>query len=168
MTDHFEELGVIPFSPRLKDHWRRGDLWKRWLDEYPELFDDDDRRLAESQAELGFHFVEWLAAIELWASTGYLSLVAKYEFKSHKRKQDIFRSYAPSAVLDLVDSRGNRGGVQCPDLFLYDPHSTNWLFCEVKGPGDRLRSVQRIYFQQLADIGQRPIGMLRLKETTLL
>ena len=42
-----------------------------WAQRFPELFDADDRRLAEAQGPLGYHFYEWLAAIVLHHTTGY-------------------------------------------------------------------------------------------------
>jgi hypothetical protein len=61
--------------------------------EVPGSFDDDDLRLANSQP--GVHFYEWLGAIVLHHTTGYLSLVEKYEFARHPRKQDIVSQLLP-------------------------------------------------------------------------
>ena len=47
---------------------------------------------------LGYHFIEWLAAIVLHYSTGYLALVSKYEFPRHRRKQRIVEELLPTAV----------------------------------------------------------------------
>ena len=54
-----------------------GELWQQWVREYPNIFDEDDRRLARSQAKLGIHFYEWQAAVLLYQTMGYHSLVGK-------------------------------------------------------------------------------------------
>jgi hypothetical protein len=41
-------------------------------------------------------------ASSFFNTTGYLSLVEKYEFKRHKRKQAILRKLVSSDVLDLI------------------------------------------------------------------
>ena len=160
----FRDLGTIPFHESQKRAYREGILWKEWADRYPELFDDLDLSQAKSQADLGYHFFEWLAAIVLYSTTGHLSLVAKYEFPKHERKHEVFRSLVSDPVYAAVRDRTRFGGVQCPDLFLFDQDRTDWFFCEVKGPGDRLRPTQREYFEHLAELSGRSVRVLRFRE----
>jgi len=74
--------------------------------QFPDLFDEDDVRLAESQGRYGWHFVEWLAAIPLFHRTGYLSLISKYQFATHRRTHEIAKKVQPG--VSLRDLR--RGG----------------------------------------------------------
>src|SRR4051794_26997233 len=55
--------------------WLSGHLAQEWRIRFPNLFDDDDLRLANSQPAV--HFYEWLEAVVLHHTTGYLSLVEK-------------------------------------------------------------------------------------------
>jgi len=38
------------------------------------LFDEDDLRIAQNQAHLGYHFFEWLAAVLLYHMYGYFGV----------------------------------------------------------------------------------------------
>src|SRR5215470_9448168 len=65
-------------------------LARRWRSEYPNLFDDQDLRLASGRQTL-MHFKEWFAAVHLFHSRGALSLVEKYRRgKAHLRKRSTF------------------------------------------------------------------------------
>jgi VRR-NUC domain len=131
--------------------------------EIPELFDEDDRRLAETQGPLGLHFYEWLAAIVLHHATGYLSLVSKYEFAKHRRKQEIVEKLLPADILPMLRDRIEHGRAQPPDLLMFAPDLSDWFFCEVKGPGDRLKPEQLKKFEALATKTAKPVRLLRLK-----
>jgi hypothetical protein len=85
-----------------------------------------------------YNFYEWLAAVLIFESMGYLSLVAKYTAKSHLSKHAPLRSSLPPAIADWVFA--NESGQ--PDLFVYSASHKDWFFCEVKGPGDRVRENQ--------------------------
>ena len=159
------DLGTITFERDLKVEWKESTLWMTWADRYPMLFDADDRRLAASQTHLGFHFVEWLAAIHLWETRGLRSLISKYQYPRHKLKLATFTRYAGAEVVQMVQEARKAGGAQAPDLFLYDPEGTNWMFCEVKGPRDRLRDSQIRLFSSLATATGRAVGLLRVEET---
>jgi hypothetical protein len=74
-------------------------------------------------------------------TTGYLSLVEKYEFAAHLRKREIVTRLLPASVLDLLRSRSD-GRAQAPDLLMYASDLSGWFSCEVKGPRDRLRDAQ--------------------------
>lgn len=162
-TPSIVDIGSFEIDVDQATRWRRGELHKKWAERFPQLFDSDDLRLAESQGPEGFHFSEWLGAIILFHLTGYLSLVSKYEFPSHKGKQAILGKLLPKPVLALMKDHPDLGGTQCPDLLAYSSDYSDWFFCEVKGPGDRLRERQRLYFDRLARVSDRPISLLRFK-----
>ena len=65
-------------------------LAKRWVQEYPDLFDQDDLRLAMNQPRN--HFAEWFTAIHLFQRDGVLALVEKYAFQKHRRKLALYAS----------------------------------------------------------------------------
>jgi hypothetical protein len=151
-------IGPIQIERPQAARWKSGHLAPEWKKKFPELFDDDDLRLANSQS--GNHFYEWLGAIVLHHTTGYLSLVEKYEFGRHRRKQDIVAQLLPTPVRDALNYRG-QGYTQAPDLLMYAEDLSDWFFCEVKGPGDRLSDEQKRKFQVLADMTAKPVRLLK-------
>jgi len=160
-----ESMGPFFVSREKRDLFLRGDLWKTWHREYPEIFDADDLRLAQGQASLGYHFYEWFAAIQLFEGLGYLSLVEKYQFKRHKRKYEVFseRIQSSTETLDLIKRRRDFGNVQLPDLFVYRKEDlSDWFFCEIKGAGDRMRSSQEKFFRQLSQSCRRPVVSIQV------
>lgn len=112
---------------------------------------------------MGYHFHEWLGAVLLHESTGYLALVEQYEFPVHKRKFEILRRLGSDDLLRLIADRATWGGVQCPDLLVYSPDLSGWFFCEVKGPGDKIRDVQRQYFEAIGRVSGKDIALLTLR-----
>jgi len=152
------KIGVVPFYAAQQRQFRSGVLAEQWARQYPLIFDDDDLRLAKSQPQ--YHFFEWLGAVVLHTTTGYLSLVEKYEFSNHARKVTLLRQMLPQPVLQLVTARG----AQCPDLFVYSPDQSDWFFCEVKGPIDRVRKEQEDYFAELAMVSGKPVALLGFEE----
>ena len=156
MIEH--PIGTVPFHPSQRERFGSGELAPEWARRYPKLFDEDDLRLATSQPY--YHFFEWLGAIVLFNTTGYLSLVEKYEFRAHPRKVQIVEQLVPPEALEAM-----RGGeAQCPDLLVYAPDLSDWFFCEVKGPRDRLRPVQKQYFASLSTRCAKPVYVLRFRE----
>ena len=148
------------YSAHQQQSFREGSLMCAWASAYPDIFDQDDFRLAAAQRD--YHFFEWLAAILLFHTEGYLSLVEQYEFKCHKRKQEKLRHIlASSPVLDLVLRRNK--GAQCPDLFVYKPDGSDWFFAEVKGPGDRLGDAERALFSSLRDCTGSAVRIITFK-----
>lgn len=93
---------------------------------------------------------------------GYLSLVEQYEFASHKRKQAILERLVPVDVRRLLAEARLRG-VQCPDLFVYREDGHGWCFCEVKGPGDRLRPKQEAFFRELSVRSGKPVEIVNVE-----
>jgi len=52
---------------------------------------------------------------------------------------------------------------QCPDLLCFKPDYTDWFFCEVKGPTDKLRDEQREYFSLISSVSKKPIQVIKLR-----
>jgi hypothetical protein len=152
------KIAEIEFSPNQRETFRCGELLRIWAKQYPQLFDSDDIRLAKSQPE--YHFFEWLAAVVIYNTTGYLSLVEKYQFHNHKRKRRILGKILSEEQLRILEC----GNVQCPDLFVYSRDYKDWFFCEVKGKTDRLRQAQRKFFEQLMEITNKPVVLIQFKE----
>lgn len=159
-----KSIGEIEFHPDQKERFKSGGLWKEWAEQYPFLFDHDDIRIMNNQATMGIHFFEWLGAILIYHSTGYLSLVEQYEFKHHERKYKILKKLASSDLIEIITNHKEFGRTQCPDLLVYAPDFSDWYFCEVKGPTDRLRSEQRKFFEYLYNKSGKPIRSLHFKD----
>ncbi len=156
----FDEFGTIKTSREQFGRFKSGELWNEWANKYPELFDSDDIRVANTQANMGYHFHEWLAALLIYESIGYLSLIESYEFKIQTRKQEILKKIVPENVLSTIQSITKEGKVQCPDLFCFSPDYSDWFFCEVKGPKDKMREIQEQKFQSLVDISGKSIQVV--------
>jgi VRR-NUC domain-containing protein len=154
------DIGTIEILRSQRELWRSGELAADWAERFPELFDEEDVRLVATQGQYGWHFVEWLAAILLYHTTGYLSLVSKYEFAKHRRKTEIVEKVLPADVLAILRDRAEHGHAQGPDLLVYARDYTDWFFCEVKGPGDRLQPEQKRKFEALATVGGKPVRLL--------
>jgi hypothetical protein len=154
------KIATVNVVPSQRARWQSGHLAQEWRGRFPNLFDDDDVRLAKSQP--GIHFYEWLAAIVLHHATGYLSLVEKYEFATHRRKQQIVAQLLPRPVQDALRER-NQGRAQAPDLLMYAEDLSDWFFCEAKGPRDRLRDEQVRKFGMLADMTSNPVRLIEFR-----
>ena len=127
------------------------------------LFDANDTKIALNQRHLGYHYYEWFAAILLYHTRGFLSLVEAYAYKSHKRKRRILESLVTGNVLDFIASRGISSVTQCPDLLVYSPDGKDWFFCEVKGPRDQLREPQIRFFEELARVSGKDICVVQFQ-----
>ena len=160
------ELAIGVVADRVHhDQFRAGTLVKRWADMYPMLFDPDDVRIAENQAGAGYHFFEWLVAVQLYHAQGLLSLVEQYQFANHTTKSAKVEALAPPEVRDFMISHPEFGGHQCPDLLAYRPDMSDWFFCEVKGPSDSLSEGQARFFDALSQLSGKPV---RLAEVSYL
>lgn len=126
------------FHPRQRERFRDGSLVDEWLQRYPMLFDEDDARVLSTSHQRKYHFFEWLGAILLFEATGYLSLVEKYTSKSHTAKRHAVQKLLQPELFDWLSK--NESGQ--PDLFVFQPVTKDWFFCEVKGGVDRLRNNQ--------------------------
>lgn len=151
----------FPYAAALRERFRSGHLITEWSRRYPRLFDERDIEIANNQRSN--HFFEWLGAVLLYESTGYLSLIEKYAIQSHARKTRIFRKTVPARIYDFImaDSAG------APDLFAYAPDYGDWFFCEIKGATDRLRSHQISCCNRLERISRKKVRLLLLKEIRL-
>lgn len=149
---------ICAFHSEQRSKFRKGSLVRVWSDRYPELFDERDLELAKSQPN--YHYFEWLTAVILYESTGYLSLLENYTAKSHPRKLELFESIVPAAVFEYCIN--NQSGL--PDLFCFLPNSNQWLFCEVKGGPDQVRINQQIRMKELQDLTGKPVWIMNLRE----
>jgi len=164
-VDEFPVLRTFFSRDQLHQRFRERFLVLEWWASYPQLFDEDDLRIAINQAPLGYHYFEWLCAILLYHTTGWLSLVGKYAFESHRRKRAILQSLAEPTVIDSLSLRGNESRVQCPDLLVYRPDLTDWFLCEVKGPRDYLRDTQVAAFRDIRQRTDKKIYLIEVVET---
>lgn len=156
----FEILASFVTHPNHHKLFRSKSLVLDWARTYPMIFDEDDIRIAENQAELGYHFYEWLAAVLLYHTYAYFSLVEQYQFKKHRTKQKILSELTRSNVIEFMRHHPKFGGVQCPDLLVYKPDYSDWFFCEVKGPKDRLRYEQIVFFRELSRVSGKAIRLI--------
>lgn len=157
----FADEQMLGYSPRLKERFLSGRQRRIWLEAYGNtLFDEEDQRIAESQSSA--HFYEWFGAVVMHHATGYHCLLQKYQFKPHPRKRKVLRRIAPPALLDLFDTQAQRGfsTMQGPDLLMYAPDESDFFFCEVKGPNDRLRAKQKRYFAAISEAADQQIELL--------
>lgn len=138
---------TIYFPGELRERWPVP-LADEWRASYPNIFDDDDLRLAKSQPEN--HFCEWLAAIHLFHRDGVYALVEKYAYENHARKVRLLNELLPPQHQEFLRSFRDRLGVQPPDLLLFRPDRSAYWFAEVKGPGDRLLDRQRESHERIA------------------
>ncbi|UUZ73316.1 VRR-NUC domain-containing protein [Polaromonas sp. P1(28)-8] len=136
------------FHLRQRERFHEGSLAHEWRDRYPQLFDADDQRMLTTQHQRRYHFFEWLSAILLFESTGYLSMVEKYTSQSHRSKRQRLEALLPSALFEWLSA--NESGQ--PDLFVYDSTTLDWYFCEVKGGQDRIRANQADWMARLVAV----------------
>lgn len=158
-----KEFEVLTTFYTTKDHrnnFVNGRLMEEWSCLYPFLFEDHDKKTASNQRHLGVHYYEWFAAILLFHTRGLFSLIEAYAYKSHERKRKILESFIPSDALDFIASTGLSSLPQCPDLLLYKPDGSEWFFCEVKGPRDKLRQNQIVLFQELERVTGKNIFLI--------
>lgn len=147
MPAHHCDL-TFSFHRRQRSAFRDGSLVNQWLNRYPMLFDEYDARVLRTEQQRRYHFLEWLSAILLFESTGYLSMVEKYTAKSHPTKRERLRAILPPPVFEWLCA--NESGQ--PDLFVYHPDSGDWFLCEVKGPMDRVRDNQLEWVQRFCSL----------------
>lgn len=164
MSD-FELFASYKTHPDHFQQFRNNDLCSHWAELYPMLFDKDDLRIAISQADMGYHYYEWLAAILIYHSHGFHSLVEQYQYKNHPHKQKILTRLTNNEVIDFMNSHQEFGNVQCPDLLVYLPDYSDWFFCEVKGPNDRMREAQIEFFKALSNRSTKSIKVVEFQYT---
>jgi len=156
-TPHIVPL-TFAFQRSRKEQYQFGDLAGEWMQRHPGIFDRDDARLQAGRPDR--HFFEWLAAVLFWEATGYYSLIEKYESKAHLEKLHKFETIVGPKV--FAEVLRDRTGV--PDLLVYASDSSDWFFCEVKGPGDALSQQQCARFKELYAATSKPVYVLYFKE----
>lgn len=160
----FPVLATYISPEPLRRRWREGSLSTEWAAAYPEVFDKDDLRIANTQAHLGYHYFEWLAAILLFHTQGFLSLVEKYAFRSHARKRRVIERICDPLSVEFILGMGRESKVQCPDLLIFKPDGSDWSFCEVKGPSDRLRQEQVTLFAEITGATGKAVHVVEFRE----
>ena len=131
------------YHPSQRERFRDGSLVQEWLTRYPMLFDKADQGVLVTEHQRRYHFLEWLSAILLFESTGYLSFVEKYTAKSHESKRRKLQGFLQPSIFEwLCMSESGQ-----PDLFVYEPKTGDWFFCEVKGERDKIRENQLAWAQ---------------------
>lgn len=155
------DLGSIGITRNQQSRWKSGELALQWAKDFSHLFDNDDLRLALNQGKRGYHFYEWLGAIQLHHSTGFHALVGKYEFRNHSRKSEILANILDDKAITILRDRKQWGNAQAPDLLMYAPDFSDYFFCEIKGPGDRLSKSQAEKFGNLETLIEREIYILK-------
>lgn len=157
------ELWPMPYSKLQRDRFRDGSLRDAWFARYHGCcFDDGDLRIAATQPK--HHFFEWLAAINIYNAMGMYALVEKFESKrTHPRKFEIFEKLIGPDTLKFVLDYGTDeyGGTGCPDLLLYEPDLSDWLFCETKERMEAFKPRQVPYFAELARRTGRKVRVIR-------
>ena len=148
---------TIYCTEQIRRLWPRP-LAQRWAQEYPQLFDSDDIRLAVRQPRN--HFAEWFAAIHLFQRDGVRSLLEKYTFQNHPRKVKMFEGLVAVARREALRTIGKTYQVQPPDLLLYRPDGAFVGFAEVKGPGDRLSHKQVRSHERICESLGVPVQVL--------
>ena len=48
-------------------------------------------------------------------------------------------------------------------MLVYTPNRSDWFFCEVKGPRDKLRGAQAAFFRELSKRSGKPIRMVNIR-----
>ena len=157
------ETQTFYFHPQLREQFKAGNLIDTWFVQYPQLFDPRDLEIAKNQRV--YHFYEWLSAIMMFHTTGYLSLVEQYAYKNHPRKNQVLRELVSPNLLDFIANHSaDYGYTQCPDLFVYKQNGSDWFFGEVKGPTDSISKGQARFFTALAEMSGKPIRLIKVQK----
>ncbi len=153
----FNVYATFITSDAHREYFSKGNLVEEWSRMYSFLFDNQDSQIALNQRHLGYHYYEWLAAILLYHTRGFLSLVETYSFKSHEHQWKILETLVSGDTMDFIASKGVGNVTQCPDLLVYTPNRKEWFFCEVKGPKDKLRKKQIDFFHELERVSDKKL-----------
>jgi hypothetical protein len=154
------------YRPALLEAWKRGEQVEYWADEYPVLFDADNRRNARGHCGRGYHFGEWFTAITLYHRYDLRSVVGKYTFRSHAAKTKIFeRLVTDQALRDFLRGRVNEKLLKRPDLLVYPPDYSSYCFIEVKR-ADTPTQEQQAHFGEISRRTGAPWGLIHLRKCT--
>jgi len=148
-----------------REQFIKGNLVEVWSSLYPFLFDAQDTQIALNQRHLGYHYHEWFAAILIYHTRGLLSLIETYAYKSHNRQRKILETLVTPETFEFITSRGISSVTQCPDLLVYTSDKTDWFFCEVKGPNDKLHNKQIAFFHELENSTGKRIAIVNFIST---
>ena len=143
--------------PTLKQEWTSGKLLIKWKREYPDLFDEEDLRIALSQPQ--FHFYEWIAALHYFG-LGFNVLIEQYIYQPHKRKLGLLEKLIGTEGINFLRSQIKTNRTQPPDLFVYK--DKKFFFVEVKGPRDKLQENQKGFFSGIEKYFKTEIVLLTL------
>lgn len=124
---------IIYSTKALKSRWPNP-LATEWRESYPNLFDEDDFRLPQSQPK--YHFNEWLAAMYHFHRDGVHALVTEYHLAKHQSKRKIMSLPCFRDLLAFLQELRDDDNVAPPDLLLYRPGFPEFWFAEVKGPNE--------------------------------
>lgn len=139
---------LFSFHSDQRKRFRDGTLVRDWRRRYPQIFDEDDERVLNTEHQRRYHFFEWLSAVLLFEATGYISLVEKYTSMSHPKKREALRNILTLKTFQwLCDNESGQ-----PDLFVFQPVTNDWFFCEVKGDSDRIRENQIEWMGRFASV----------------
>jgi hypothetical protein len=53
MHTQFKSFGSFPVTKAQYERYRNGGLWYQWLKDYPNIFDEDDQKVAQKNAHRG-------------------------------------------------------------------------------------------------------------------
>ena len=68
MHTQFKSYCSFPVTKEQYERYRNGGLWQQWLKDYPNIFDEDDQKVAQKNAHRGVGFYESLASDSLRAN----------------------------------------------------------------------------------------------------
>ncbi|MCH8026008.1 MAG: hypothetical protein IH866_04355 [Chloroflexi bacterium] len=153
MTVAFAEE-TIHYHARLRDRWRSGSLPRELRHAYPDLFDDDDLRLALSQP--AYHFFEWLGALH-YREIGFNVLVEQYVYSAHPRK---IATVCQLISEDDLQFLRNLPG-QPPDLLVHRGDALSF-FVEVKSSSDSISQRQNRAFTRIVKRFSADVRVLRV------
>lgn len=156
----FPSLPTFTVSHELRRRFVEGELVHEWAARYPHLFDRHERQTALNQ--LGGHFPEWAAAVHLYGTTGWLSLVESYYAKSQIWKPRVLEALGAHGLVAFFREQRELGWgrMHPPDLLVYAPDFSDYFYCEVKGPRDSLSERQDAYFSALSAASGKPVYLL--------
>ena len=160
MTE-ISKIQTFEVSEKRLTQWKSGQLVRDWAAQFPKLFDELDVSHAVSVCGKGKLFWEWLAAVLLHQTTGYFSLVTKYETTSHKRKRRVLERLFDQDLCYYLTRRPSRA--LAPDLLMYAAVHSDCFFCEVKGPGDQSQLEEMRRFTEVAVKTGKSIEMIQFR-----
>jgi hypothetical protein len=153
---------TIYYPQTLRNAWPRP-LADQWYEQYPELFDEKDLGLTQSEGHRNFHFVEWFTAVHLFQRDGASSLMEKYIFKSHERKVARCLEILTEDEWRFLNSLWYDDHVQPPDLLVIGKDNASFSFAEVKGPGDSISEAQEASHHRIANTLGKTIEVFEVR-----